>query len=141
MKRLSLLTFLLVSTVFSYSQQTVPPGEPGFLDQYAGYNFKGNFAVKIESDDVSDFYLLDFSRTQTRFEQIYFLNLSFNDSRVVNLGFEEQKPIICYKSSNTFPENDVIAIFSDILGKTLKTSEEWTPGQQAEWLKSNDKYK
>lgn len=141
MKRLCFL-FLAFAAFYAVSAQNAPqPGEPGFLEQYAHYDFKGNFSAVIKSDPASNYYLLDFSMLSTRFEKIYFMNKSFSVNEVVNLGYESGKNIVCFKSSTSYPVNEVTAKFNHLLKDTKEISRTWDTAAQSDWLLKNDKYK
>lgn len=141
MKRKLLLFMMLFTTLMGWSQNGSDPGDPGFLDQYAGFDFQGRFAAKVLSQEVNNFYLTDFSLLPSRFERIYFMNLSFSAEQIVNLRFEANRDIVCFKAHEKYPEAEIVKILDGLLEKTRSISSTWPTSQKDDWLMANDKYK
>lgn len=141
MKRYIFL-FIAIAAIHQVNAQNGPkPGEPGFLDLYTHYNFNGQFSARVTSDQNYNYFILDFSLLNTRFEKIYFMNRSFSVNEVVNLGFEADKNIVCFKTLKSYKENEIQLKFEALLKETKKYSSEWDSVSQQEWLLKNDKYK
>ncbi len=141
MKRIVIFSLLFLPAIFGFSQPDAGSGETGFINRYADFDFKGAFAALAESDEVSNYYLLDFSKLPARFERIYFMNLAFAKDHIVNIEFDAERSIACFKANSGYPDPEVMAIFDDLLAETGKVAESWLPAQQTAWLVENDKYK
>jgi hypothetical protein len=122
-------------------QEFIKAGEAAFREKYAAYDFKGNFAVKIQSDEINNYYLVDISSFANRFEKIYFMNLTFSAQKIVNIDHDLDKRYVCFISILKYPADEIVGIFKDLKEETIRAAGRMTVGQQSEWLKKNDKYK
>ena len=138
-----LLLFLLagIRTSVKAQQFNIDPNDSVFIRKYASYDFKGKFAVKAESDDRNNYYLLDFSNLPGRFERVYFLNLSFKTTEIINLDANISRDKIWFLSDKRNPEKQVIDLFLDLKKRSLEAATAYSDQQKAQWLKDNDKYK
>ena len=138
-----LLLFLLagIRTSVKAQQFNIDPNDSVFIRKYASYDFKGKFAVKAESDDRNNYYLLDFSNLPGRFERVYFLNLSFKTTEIINLDANISRDKIWFLSDKRNPEKQVIDLFLDLKKRSLEAATVYSDQQKAQWLKDNDKYK
>lgn len=141
MKHIIAFSLVFFSAFCGWTQHVILPGEPGFPEQYADYDFKDKFATLIATDELNNYYLADFKEMPSRFERIYFMNMSFSADHLVNLYFDDEKNIVCFKAHVKYPEADILAKLEDLLTKTRLVYNTYTPDQQTEWLKNNDKYK
>ncbi|MDP1622574.1 MAG: hypothetical protein Q8M08_09590 [Bacteroidales bacterium] len=141
MKRLLFFTpmFFAILTV-SAQQPGVQPDDPAFIAKYANFNFKGKFASVIESDGINNYFLLDFSQLPTRFDRVYFMNVSFASKEIINIDPDLNKTRVCFMANVKYDQNEVLAIYDDIKKKVVETSFSLPADKKAEWLKNNDKY-
>ena len=138
-----LLLFLVagIIPVLRAQQFNIDPNDPAFIKKYASFDFKGKFAVKTECDDRNNYYLLDFSLLPGRFEKVYFLNLSFKTTEIINLDANISRDKIWFLSDKRNPEKQVIELFLDLKKRSLEAATSYSDQQKAQWLKDNDKYK
>ncbi|MEI6682754.1 MAG: hypothetical protein WCO44_09005 [Bacteroidota bacterium] len=136
-------TFLLVVASIAMKAQSdgIHPGDPGFKEKYAGFDFKGHFAMVIDRDAENTYFLLDFRQLPSRFERVYFMNLSFGNYKIVNLDPVVTEDKICFKSNKQYGEREITAIFDDLKKRTTEVSVDWAESIKQKWLTENDKYK
>ena len=80
------------------------------------------------------------TRLTSRFEKVYFMMLTFGDKRIISITSDISKEQMWFKSNNINPVGDILTLFNQLKEKTALASAWMTGTQQAEWLKSNDKY-
>ena len=142
MIRVFFLSLLLIANVMTFGQQAdIRPGDTAFTAKYAKFDFQGNFAAVIEQDAMNNYYLLDFSLLPTRFERVYFMNLSFLSQELVNIDPEVSKNRVCYLSNRKYEADRILKILTGIKAKVIYTASTWTETEKAQWLTANDKYK
>jgi hypothetical protein len=132
---------LLVSLTLSAQQTGIQPADPAFIAKYANFDFKGNFAAAIDKDAANNYFLLDFSKLNSRFERVYFMNLSFSYDEIINIDPDIYKNRVCFMSHKNYSEADVLKIFDAIREKVLSAATSWSEDKQSQWLNVNDKYK
>ena len=140
MKPLFTIFFVCIFTAASLAQSSLSPGDPGFLDQYIHFDFKGNFASHILSEEESNYFLVDLTKIPSRFDRIYFMNLSFSAIEIVNVDFNVNKKVACFKGHIKYSQTTILAKFDELLTKTLLVSSTSSADQKEDWLKINDKY-
>ncbi len=139
--------FLLFSLIFlgtltiSAQNGGIQPDDPSFIKRYENFDFKGQFAVLIDKDTRNNYFLLDFSKFSSRFERVYFMNLSFTSSKIVNIDPNIARDRICFISNQIYNEADIVKIFDELKSKTTDISATWSQDEKSKWLKENDKYK
>ena len=142
MKRILVIIVLLFSSCLIWAQADgIHPGDPGFRQKYADFDFKGRFAVVIEQNSLDNYFLLDFSKLTSRFERVYFLNLGFTSYKIVNLDPVVTEDKICYMANAKYDINELVNLFEELKNKTAQNAATWTEDEKAKWLKDNDKYK
>lgn len=146
MKSLGVVVFgciiLLLSAVYTPAcAQGVDPGSQALVEKYKNFDFKGAFSVKAEADETNNYFLVDMTRLQNRFERVYFMNQVFKLSEVVNIDPNIDKPMIWFQANRRYPEKSILDMLDGARAKTAKASADMSTDAQAEWLKSHDKYK
>lgn len=104
-------------------------------------DFKGKFAAVIDNDETNNYWLLDFSVLPSRFERVYFMNLSFSHQEIVNVDSDISKSRICFISNLKYKETDVLNLFKKIREQVGSVSSSWPEENKVQWLRNNDKYK
>ena len=132
---------LLVNLTLSAQQSEINPAYPGFITKYANFDFKGSFAAAIDKDAANNYFLIDFSKLNSRFERVYFMNLSFSYDEIINIDPDINKNRVCFMSHKNYSVADVLKTFDAIKEKVLLTSSSWSEDKESQWLNVNDKYK
>jgi hypothetical protein len=142
MKCFIFFSLIFVGTLTVQAQSKgIDPGDASFIQKYENFDFKGQFAVLIEQYDPNNYFLIDFSKLSTRFERVYFMNLSFTNYKIVNVDPDISKNKICFMSNKLNSEKEVIAIFDELKKKTSIVADTWSEAEKSKWLNENDKYK
>ena len=142
MIRVLFLFVVLLMKIPAMAQYSgIQPDDPAFIARYAGFDFKGKFAAAIDKDEANNYFLLDFSKLPTRFERVYFMNLSFSSEQLVNIDPDIAKDRVCFMTSKKYSETEILQLFDEIRVKTNDTAGKWPEGQKSDWLKEKDKYK
>ena len=123
------------------AQQFVQFDDPAFRAKYVTFEFGNHFSAYIQSDDVNNYFLVDFTRLTTRFQKIWFINLTFGEKKIVNIDSDLNKGYVCFVANKRFSSGEIEKLFDDLLEKTTRASAEMTVEKQSEWLRNNDKYK
>jgi len=86
MKLVLFFALMLLANITTSAQQIgVQPDDPSFVAKYADLDFNGKFATTIIKDDANNYFLLDFSLLPTRFDRVFFMNLSFSSEEIINI--------------------------------------------------------
>jgi len=103
--------------------------------------FQGRFSVKVTSDGDFDYYVIDMTHFSDRFERVYFINMTYSQSKLVNMDRSVDKGQYWFKAYYTYKEEEIICIFKDLKEETLKVAAAMTSSEKSSWLSSNDKFK
>lgn len=141
MNPLKTILLLLFSGIVMHLTASPDSGDSTFVAKYKNFNFNGSFAVCVENDTVSNYYLVDFSQFKDQFERIFFMNQCFADSRIVNLGYNDKEPTVIFKAHRNYPVNEIISIFRDFKKETLTRASAWSESERTQWVQKNNKYK
>lgn len=142
-----LILFLLMSvTVLASNGQTdgnkavsgKQPDLPLIFDQK---EFGDRFSVLFSSDDNYDYYVIDLTKLEGRFERIYFMNLTYADSRVVNIDADIEKDQSWFKSYYKNTEDEITCLFNELKEKTDEARIGMTAEEKSIWMVKNDKFK
>lgn len=142
MKRILILALLLMAMLELNAQSPAfQVDDPAFIARYANFDFKGKFVAEIGKESPNTYFLLDFSTLSTRFERVYFMNLSFSSDELINIDPDITKNRVCFMSNDKYPVHEVLELFEQLKANVRSVSTSWQEEQKFEWLKGNDKYK
>jgi hypothetical protein len=142
MKRILLLALVLMAMLELNAQSTAFQVEdPVFIARYASFDFKGKFAAEIGKESPNTYFLLDFSTLSTRFERVYFMNLSFSFDELISIDPDITKNRVCFMSNEKYQVPEVLKLFEKLKADVRSVSTSWQEEKKVEWLKGNDKYK
>jgi hypothetical protein len=140
----TLLCFLMLIAGFSRGQE-IAEGQPApDLESaltFAQEEFNGRFAVMAVSEGDYDYYVTDLTRLEDRFRKVYFLNLTYNDHRLVNIVPDISQPQIWFKVHYQYKEADITCLLDDLMKDAVTTGQNWTDAEKDHWLAKYDKFK
>jgi hypothetical protein len=140
----SLLFVLLIGinmTVIAQSGVTVPFNSSAGIAEYAGYDLKDRFAACIAGDSIHDYYLVDLARFESRFEKVYFMNLTFSVKELINLDPDLSRDRVLFMVVKTPSAENLVGELEKIHDQVNDTVKAWPAGRKSAWLNENDKYK
>ncbi len=137
------LLFLLFSLLHStsFTQDFIAVDDPGFHAKYASFDFHERFAVRIQSDRINNYYLINMASFSNRFEKVWFMNLTFSEHQLVNVDPDITKSYVVFTSPVTFQEKEILKLLDDLKERTVKKSATMTDEERERWLGKNDKYR
>ncbi len=141
--RLPALIFLLLFTIIGKGQSDMGISMSSPLDPMFTFDqtqFDDRFAVHVFSDEVYDYYVIDYTKMPQRFERIYFLNLIYKDDQVVHIDPDINKTQSWFKSHERYPQTEIICKLEDFLDETLEASRLWPEADKQAWLLKYDKF-
>jgi hypothetical protein len=142
MNRILFLAFVLFASLTVFSQHgVVDPNDPAFITKYASFDFQGKFSSAIDKDAANNYFLVDFSRLPSRFERVYFMDLSFSANEIVNIDPVITKDRVCFSANKKYSEDEVLKIFGELEKNVKSASSAWSEDKKSAWLQRNDKYK
>jgi hypothetical protein len=103
--------------------------------------FGDRFSVLFSSEDDYDYYAIDLTKLKDRFERIYFMNLTYQDRRIINLDPDVEKDQISFKAFHLYNETEINCLFNDLKEKASQAGNEMSPEEKSAWLAKNDKFK
>lgn len=102
--------------------------------------FGDSLSVLVFSDDSYDYYALDLTKLGGEFERVYFMNLSYEDPRVVNLDADLKKDQTWFKAYYKYTGSEIICLFKELKEKTDKKSLSMNVEEKSAWMAKNDKF-
>jgi hypothetical protein len=141
-----LLSLLLFACIYSSmgqtnGQMTVSPAEYQVSLVFNQQEFGDRLAVLTYSDDSYDYYVIDLTKIGGSFERVFFMNLTYDDSRLVNLDADIEKDQTWFKTYYNHNEAEVTCLFSELKDKTDKARIEMTDGEKEAWMAKYNKFK
>jgi hypothetical protein len=135
---------MTVSLSLSYAQSGFSssgnePQKTGILT-FNQEEFRGRFSVLVQSDENYDYYVIDLSNFTDRFERIYFMNLTYSESKLISIDGDPEKGQAWFKSYYTNKETEVTCLFNDLKEKTTKAGTSMSSEEISAWLAKNDKF-
>lgn len=103
------------------------------IPYYNNLNFNNNLYIIAESDEKSNYYVVNLNIFDTSFEKTYFSELCFNESKIVRLDSGNDQ-IAWFKAKKIFPENDINMIFNNLKAQTIFISASMNEFQKQEWF-------
>lgn len=129
---------------FAYGQTgtTLPTGDDTkdialVFDQK---DFGNRFSVLSHSDDSYDYYAIDLTKLGGQFERVYFMNLTYQDPRIINLDSDLNKDQTWFKSYFKYKEDEITCLFKDLKDKTINAGSTMTTEEKAAWMAKNNKF-
>lgn len=104
-------------------------------------DFNERFSVFYSSEGDYDYYVIDLTQLGGRFERIYFMNLTYSDSRIVNLDADLEKEQTWFKAYHKYTETEIECLFNDLKEETKQDSQKMTDEEKSAWMVKFDKFK
>ena len=143
--RLFLLIIFLgsagLSTAQSESEPRIDPSDPEFQATYAEVEFGEAIAIKVLASKTKNYFLVDLTKFNSRFEKIWYLNLVFKEDMIVNIDPNIDHDRLWFQANRKYSESDVLERFALLKKQTSRVSLKMTASEKEEWMKLNDKYK
>ena len=139
-----LLLFFLGSSGLIIAQHEselwVAPSDPDFRAKYADVEFGENIAVKVIESQAKNYFIVDLTKFNSRFEKIWYINLVFKEEKIVNIDPDIANDRLWFQASRQYDESDVLELFASLKEKTDQVSLKMTLQEKKEWMVKNDKY-
>jgi hypothetical protein len=142
------IVFLILMSVMimtansqSESNKTVSSYGPSGSLVFNQKEFGDRFSVLVNSEDDYDYYAIDLTKLGDRFERIYFMNLTYQDHRLINLDPDIEKAQIWFKAFHQYNETEITCLFNDLKEKTAIAGRDMSAEEKSAWLAKNDKFK
>lgn len=104
-------------------------------------DFGDRFSVLSVSDENYDYYAIDLTKLGDIFNRVYFMNLTYQESKLVNLDADLDKDQTWFKTYFTNKENDITCLFIDLKEKTDKAGVEMSTEEKSAWMAKYNKFK
>lgn len=102
--------------------------------------FGERFSVLTYTDVNYDYYAVDLTKLGGKFERVYFMNLTYEDPRLVNLDADLSKEQTWFKSYYTNKEDVITCLLKDLREKTDKASISMTSDEKSAWMNKYNKF-
>jgi hypothetical protein len=138
-----MLISVMIMTANSQSENKAPVGDnqPANSLFYNQKEFGDRFSVLFNSEGDYDYYVIDLTKLKGRFERVYFMNLTYQDRRIVNLDPDVDKDQIWFKAFHQYSETEINCLFNDLKEKAAQDGYIMSSGEKSAWLAKNDKFK
>jgi len=106
------------------------------LEKYNSYNFKGNFAVFLESDLSNNYYFLDLSKFSSDFEFQYFHKLAIDAGYSIyySHGLESDRAWFIAKKQKS--KSNVIKSIFEFKEESQKKNNTFSETKKNNWIQS-----
>src|SRR5512138_1053258 len=88
-----------IVSIQAVSPDSVNPADPAFRAKYDRISFGDQFSLMVHSDSQNNYFIVDLTRLPTKFEKVYFMNLVFKESKVVNIDSDLGKDRLWFLSN------------------------------------------
>jgi len=145
MKKVFLILFLFLwilpaMNLLSAQEVEFNPSDSAFHARYAAIDMQGGFCMMVFTGERKNYYLADFSMLPDRFDKIWFMNLVFRDTIVVNADGAIDRERVWFTAGNIYPDKEVMARMNALLRETQRTSQAMPAVEKMDYLRLNDKY-
>ena len=146
LRSLLLLSFFCVNLLMISSRLAAQCGHPavpsdtGSREWINQIRFDGSLAKKVCSDSVRDYYLMDLTKFSCRFELLWFMNLVFQDDKLVNIDPNVDHDRMWFTAVRRYPEQEILEVFGSLFRRAQERTGQLSLQEQENWLKRNDKY-
>ncbi|MDD4604236.1 MAG: hypothetical protein PHF97_10575 [Bacteroidales bacterium] len=96
---------LLFSSIAHAQKKDFSLTDPRIAEKYVAFDFNGKFVVSPEEDAVNHYYIVDISVFSTKFERVYFMNLTFTDDKIVDIDSDIVKKSVWFLAKRKFSVN------------------------------------
>jgi len=100
-----------------------------------------NFIKHTEVRNGKNYFTIDLSTFENRFEKVYFVMKLYHYQEVVVVSSDPESKSFKVSSDESFPVTHIQTMVKGIRKDTMAKAEGLTSDQQAHWLKENDKFK
>ena len=114
---------------------------PEFRKKYESIDFKGNFSMKVLTDNTNNYFIVDFSSFKEKFEKVYFLSLIFQNGKIVNIDSDISRDKVWFLSHINNSTEEINSTLKELKVQTIEKSSSLSAEEKASWIKENDKYK
>lgn len=132
---------LLVSLLLSFtgnSQEIIYNNEP--VLEFSQDDFGDRFCVMAQGDSDASYYVIDQTKLPGEFGRIYFLNLIYQDNKVVNIDPDIHDDQMWYKASSSYTDEEIVCLMDELREKTIQKESSLNQDEKASWLKKNSKF-
>jgi hypothetical protein len=102
--------------------------------------FGERFSVLAYTDENYDYYAIDLTKLGGKFERVYFMNLTYEDSRLVNIDADLSRDQTWFKTYYTNKEDVITCLLKDLKEKTEKASLSMTTDEKNAWMNKYNKF-
>jgi hypothetical protein len=102
--------------------------------------FGDRFSVMFYSVDDYDYYVIDLTKLKDRFERVYFMNLTYEESRLISLDAGIDNDQIWFKAFHQYKETEITCLFKDLKEKAALAGKDMTAAEKSAWMAKNDKF-
>ena len=108
--------------------------------QFDQEKFGDQFSAMVVEDLEYNYYVVDLTKFSSRFEKIYFLNLIYQDQKVVNIDPDVDGLQMWFKAYDRFDINEITCLLNDQKDQAIEAGASFTDAERSKWLESHDKY-
>ncbi len=139
-----LVILMSLGICYSYGQNSgeiaAKPAVSQIQLAFSQEEFGDRFSVLTLSEGNYDYYAVDLTKLGSSFERVYFMNLSYNEPKIINIDGDLDKDQTWFKAYYTNSENDVTCLFNELLANTAKAGKEMTAEEKSAWMAKYNKF-
>jgi hypothetical protein len=129
-KIIVVLLFLIISKTNTAQVESIP--------YYDNLNFHGSFIVIAESNDHSNFYVVDLNQFGTLIEKKYFEDLAFKEKQIVRIDAGNTSAA-WFKVNKSSSITEISALFNTLKTTTINAVSSMDEAQKQSWFNDHSK--
>ncbi len=103
------------------------------IPYYDNINFNHRFFAKVESDEKSNFYVIDLTQLTTTFEKKYFETLTFQESKFIRIDSGNPE-FVWFRIKKIFQDEEIQQLFLIAKKKSIDAALTMSESQKQKWL-------
>ena len=137
----SLLSLLMLLSFFAGAQdRSFPlPYHDGMEVTLEHADFNGNFSLLVATDNSYDYYATDLSKLESDFRKTYFLNLLYQEKRIISIDSDLKKDYLWVKASSIYTGEEVLCLLNEMKEETMTAANHMTAEEKQVWMQQHKK--
>jgi hypothetical protein len=126
----ALLAFIGLTSHKSFAQTSRIP-------YYDNISFGDSFFKIAETDERSDYYVVDLSKLSSEFQKAFFISLTFAEPKIVRIDADNNN-MAWFKANKVFTQTEIAQLFLSLNQRAI-SADSMTEAEKNEWLNRNGK--
>lgn len=127
------IIFCLMFTVFVGSAFAQNSSKQSVIKR----TFGKEFVKMIDRGENNTIYLVDMTKLTSKFERVYFMNLVYNDNKIISMDSDINKDQLSFGAANKYPFQEIEKLFLDLKDQTAQASKNLSSKEKEKAVNQN----